>query len=176
MDEADGPFSAFVSARWPALVRTAYLLTGNRAAAEDLVQTALAKTYAAWGRIREPEAAEAYVRRTMMTTHLSWWRKHRGRESVVAEAPERDRSGSMDPLETVVARSTLWPHLVQLPKGQRAVIVLRYYEDLTEAQTAQVLGCSVGTVKSQTSRALRTLRSAMQPGVAEAARVEWGQA
>lgn len=160
----DEVFSQFVAARWPALVRSAFLLTGNRSSAEDLVQTALAKAYASWGRIRVPEAAEAYVRRSMVTTHISWWRRHRGRESLTDRPPERGDGGA--DLESVVARSSLWPHLAKLPRGQRAVIVLRYYEDLTEGQAAAMLGISVGTVKSQTSRAMHTLRSAMEQDAA----------
>jgi RNA polymerase sigma-70 factor (sigma-E family) len=176
MDEADQRFSDFVAARWPALVRTAYLLTGDRADAEDLVQASLAKTYAAWGRIRVPEAAEAYVRRTMATTHVSWWRRHRGRVLSVAQPPEPPAPDGVGPLETLLARSALWPHLGRLPRGQRAVIVLRYYEDLTEAQTADALGVSVGTVKSQTSRALAALRAALGPADTTRSTMEWRKA
>ena len=157
----DQAFSDFVAARWPALVRSAFLLTGDRAAAEDLVQTALAKTYVSWGKLRVQEAAESYVRRSMVTTHISWWRRHRGRESLTDRLPERRDHGDGD-LESVVARSSFWPHLAQLPRGQRTVIVLRYYEDLTEGQAAAMLGVSVGTVKSQASRAMQTLRAAME--------------
>jgi RNA polymerase sigma-70 factor, ECF subfamily len=157
----DELFIQFVAARWPALYRTAYMLTGERAEAEDLVQTALAKTFAARGKIRQIEAVEGYVRRTMVTTHTSRWRRHRGREVLTNEPPERLHGAATAELDGVVARTTLWPHLSQLPVGQRTVIVLRYYEDLTEAQAAQMMGCSVGTVKSQTSRALATLRNAL---------------
>ena len=159
----DEEFTAFVAARWTALLRTGYLLTGNRSTAEDLVQAALAKTYVAWPRLRDVAAAEPYVKRTMVTTYTSWWRRHRGRESSVADLPERPgvRAVPVDELEAVVTRSVLWPHLAALPRGQRAAVVLRFYEDLSEAETAAVLGCSVGTVKSQTHRALSALRTAM---------------
>ena len=169
MGEPDDRFRELVALRWPALVRTAFLLTGERAAAEDLVQTALTKTYMAWWRLRDPEAAEAYVRRTMVTTYTSWWRRY-GRERSMAEVPPAlgagragagATGGSEQELETVLARSVLWPLLAELPRGQRAVIVLRFYEDLTEVQTARHLGCSVGTVKSQTSRALSRLRTSL---------------
>ena len=160
---ADEEFSAFVAARWTALLRVGYLLTGNRSSAEDLVQAALTKTYVAWHRLRDVEAAEPYVKRTMVTTYTSWWRRHRGRESSVADVPDRAgvRTVPVDELEAVVTRSVLWPHLAALPRGQRAAVVLRFYEDLSEAETATVLGCSVGTVKSQTHRALASLRAAM---------------
>jgi RNA polymerase sigma-70 factor (sigma-E family) len=159
----DEEFTAFVASRWTALLRTGYLLTGSRAAAEDLVQTALTKTYVGWHRLRDVGAAEPYVKRTMVTTYTSWWRQHRGRESSVAALPERPgvRTIPTDELEAVVTRSVLWPHLAALPRGQRAAVVLRFYEDLSEAETAAALGCSVGTVKSQTHRALATLRAAM---------------
>ena len=160
---ADEEFSAFVAARWTALLRVGYLLTGNRSSAEDLVQAALTKTYVAWHRLRDVAAAEPYVKRTMVTTYTSWWRHHRGREASVAEVPDRAgvRAVPVDELEAVVARSVLWPHLAALPRGQRATVVLRFYEDLSEAETAAVLRCSVGTVKSQTHRALAALRAAM---------------
>jgi RNA polymerase sigma-70 factor (sigma-E family) len=169
MEEAAAAFRQLVVGRGPALMRTAFLLTGNRTSAEDLVQTALTKTYAAWGRLRDPEVAEAYVRRTMATTYVSWWRRHR-REQVTDVVPEPHRAHEVDALQTVLSRTVLWPLLVELPRGQRAVLVLRYYEDLSEAQIAQQLGCSVGTVKSQASRALARLRARMQQPPADPGR------
>ena len=148
MGEADGAFRELVVHRGPALMRTAFPLTGNRASAEDLVQTALAKTYSAWGRLRDPDAAEAYVRRTMATTYVSWWRRY-GREQVMDVLPEPDRAQLGEELQGVLSRTVLWPLLAELPRGQRAVLVLRYYEDLSEAQIARQLGCSVGTVKGR---------------------------
>lgn len=149
-------FRAYVAGRSPALLRTAYLLTGNRADAEDLLQTALAKTYLAWDRIREREALDGYVRRVMVNTQTSWWRRRRVDEHSVDVVPERglDRDTGTD----LALHDALWTALATLPKRQRATVVLRYYEDLSEAETAQVLGISVGTVKSTTSRALAKLR------------------
>ena len=159
--DVDEEFSRFVAARLGALVRTAFLLTGNAAQAEDLVQTALTRTYVHWRRIGGQPTTEAYVRRAIVNTYTSWWRRHRGRESLVRDFVEGARTDLPDDLEAVLSRSTLWPHLARLPRGQRAVLVLRYYEDLTEAQIAQTLGISPGTVKSQCSKGLANLRAAL---------------
>jgi RNA polymerase sigma-70 factor (sigma-E family) len=151
-------FREYVAARSPALLRTAYVLTGNRADAEDLLQTALAKTYLAWDRIREREAVDGYVRRVMVNTQTSWWRRRKVDERPVDAVPDvpcgRDAAADLD------LHDALWTALSALPKRQRAMVVLRYYEDLSEAETARVMGVSVGTVKSTTSRALRSLRDA----------------
>lgn len=147
-------FEAYVVGRSPSLLRTAYLLTGNRPDAEDLLQTALAKTYLAWDRIRERDALDAYVRRTLVTTQISFWRRHRP-ESPTDALPEiagRDAGADSD------LHDALWTALARLSRKQRAAVVLRYYEDLSEADTAQVLGIAIGTVKSTTSRALAALR------------------
>ena len=157
MDEqAREDFRSYVVARSPALLRTAYMLTGNRADAEDLLQTALAKTYLAWDRIREREAVDGYVRRVMVNAQTSFWRRRRVSEYATDELPEvaagRDDTADLD------LHDALWTALSALPKRQRAMVVLRYYEDLSEAETAQVMGVSVGTVKSTTSRALAKLR------------------
>ena len=149
-------FRAYVAARSPALLRTAYLLTGSRADAEDLLQTALAKTYLAWDRIREREAVDGYVRRVLVNTQTSRSRRRRVAEYPTDELPER--SSGRDAAEDLALHDALWTALAGLPKRQRAMVVLRYYEDLSEAETAQVLGVSVGTVKSTTSRALAKLR------------------
>src|SRR3954469_4888645 len=149
-------FRGYVAARSPALLRTAYLLTGNRADAEDLLQTALAKTYLAWDRIREREALDGYVRRVMVNTQTSRWRRKKVDEYTTDVVPER--RAERDATEDVVLHDALWNALATLPKRQRAMVVLRYYEDLSEAETADVLGVSVGTVKSTTSRALLKLR------------------
>ena len=157
MDEqAREAFRGYVAARSPALLRTAYLLTGNRADAEDLLQTALAKTYLAWDRIREREAVDGYVRRVMVNTQTSWWRRRKVDEYATDELPER--GSGRDATDDLALHDALWTALGTLPKRQRAMVVLRYYEDLSEAETAQVLGVSVGTVKSTTSRALAKLR------------------
>ena len=156
MDAAGRGFREYVVARSPALLRTAYLLTGSRADAEDLLQTSLAKTWLAWGRIRDRAALDGYVRRTMVNTQTSFWRRRRVDEHPTGELPEgppgRDAAADPD------LHDALWSALAGLPRRQRAAVVLRYYEDLSEAQTAEVLGVSVGTVKSTTSRALAKLR------------------
>ena len=155
-DRAREDFRSYVAARSPALLRTAYALTGNRADAEDLLQTALAKTYLSWGRIREREAVDGYVRRVMVNTQTSWWRRRRVDERPTGELPERP--SGRDATADLDLHDALWTALASLPKRQRAIVVLRYYEDLSEAETAAVMGVSVGTVKSATSRALARLR------------------
>jgi RNA polymerase sigma-70 factor (sigma-E family) len=153
-EQAREQFRAYVAARSTALLRTAYLLTGNRADAEDLLQTALAKTYLSWERIRDREALDGYVRRVMFNTQTSFWRRLRP-ETPYDQLPERgvpDRTADSD------LHDALWTALGTLPARQRAMVVLRYYEDLSETETAEVLGVSVGTVKSTTHRALAKLR------------------
>jgi len=152
-DDGADDFGAFVAARGDALWRSAWLLTGDHQLAEDLVQTALAKSWRAWSRVG-PESFEAYVRRVLFTTYISWWRRKWRGERPTADLPE-------NPTSTVDtdARNDLVAALAQLPRGQKAVVVLRYFEDLTEQQTADLLGINVGTVKSQCSRALTSLRS-----------------
>ncbi len=150
---SDAEFTEFVHGSWPALYRTAYLLLGERGEAEDLVQTALAKTYAAWPNVRDVEAAPGYARTVLVNTATSWFRKKSWRnERPTASLPET--AHEPDPS----ARPAIIVALAQLPPRQRAVIVLRYYEDLSVAQTAHALTCSEGTVKSQTSDALARLR------------------
>jgi RNA polymerase sigma-70 factor (sigma-E family) len=147
-------FRAYVVGRSAALLRTAYLLTGNRADAEDLLQTALAKTFLSWDRIRDHQALDGYVRRVMVNTQTSFWRRRRP-EITLDDLPDPgvpDRTGHSD------LHDALWTALGTLPRRQRAMVVLRYYEDLTEAETAEALGVSLGTVKSTTSRALTKLR------------------
>ena len=157
MDEqAREQFRSYVAARSPALLRTAYVLTGNRADAEDLLQTALAKTYLAWDRIREREAVDGYVRRVMVNTQTSWWRRRKVDERPTDQLP--DGAAGRDATADLDLHDALWTALAVLPKRQRAMVVLRYYEDLSEAETARVMGVSVGTVKSTTSRALTRLR------------------
>ena len=147
-----GSFDAYVEARSSALLRTAYLLTRDHALAEDLLQTALTKAWFAWSRIDgEPEP---YVRKILVNTYASWWRRRWNGEQAHADLPE---PGS--PVSTAADdRHDLWTAMGRLPRRQRAVIVLRYVEDLSEAETADVLGISVGTVKSQCSRAIAALR------------------
>jgi RNA polymerase sigma-70 factor (sigma-E family) len=152
----DGDFDAFVAARGPALWRSAWLLTGDHQRAEDLVQTALGKAWPHWQRVSETGSFEAYVRKVLFTTYVAWWRRRWNTETPTATPPEITEG---DDADAVALRGDVATALAGLSKGQRAVIVLRYFEDLTEAQTAEVLGCSRGTVKSQASRALAALRS-----------------
>jgi RNA polymerase sigma-70 factor (ECF subfamily) len=148
-------FREFVTARSAALLRTAYLLAGDWATAEDLLQTALTKTYLAWKRLGQIEAIEPYARRVLVNTATSWWRRRWHGERPTEFLPER---AAPDRLEEQLERDALWRHVKALPARQRAVLVLRFYEDMSEAQTAALLDISAGTVKSQTSRALGTLR------------------
>jgi RNA polymerase sigma-70 factor (sigma-E family) len=148
-------FRDYVTTRGPSLLRAAYLLTGNRADAEDLVQAALAKTYLAWDRIEDRGALDGYVRRAMINTHISWWRRRKLDEYPTDEIPDQpvadhaDQSQLQDSLRRAVER---------LPYRMRAAVVLRYYEDMTEAEVADALGVSLGTVKSTVSRAVAKLR------------------
>ena len=155
-DGVDAEFRQFVSARSAALLRTAYLLVGDWAHAEDVLQTALTKTYLAWRRLGEIEAVEAYARRVLVTTATSWWRRRWHGERPTAVMPDRP---TPDVIEAHIERQVLWRYVHALPARQRAVLVLRFYEDLTEVETARVLGVAVGTVKSQCARALATLRA-----------------
>jgi RNA polymerase sigma-70 factor (sigma-E family) len=152
----DEAFRGFVAARWPALVRTAYLLTGDKQLAEDLVQTALEKTVRHWPSIRRSGSAEAYVRRTMYRENISGWRRHRRLVEVpTGILPEPRAGGAGDHVEN---RVVLRAALMQLGRRQRTVLVLRYFEDQTEQQVADALGIGVGTVKSTAHRALAHLR------------------
>jgi RNA polymerase sigma-70 factor (sigma-E family) len=151
----DPEFRDYVRERSRALLRTAYLLTGNLADAEDLVQSALAKTYLAWDRIEDRGALDGYVRRAMVNTHISWWRRRRVEEFPTDEIPDQavaDHAGRSDMQET------LRRAIDRLPQRMRAAVMLRYYDDMTEAEVAEVLGVSLGTVKSTVSRAVAKLR------------------
>jgi RNA polymerase sigma-70 factor (sigma-E family) len=142
-------FESFVAARSKPLLRSALLLTHDHHLAEDLLQTSLSKAWQSWSRIHsEPEA---YVRKILFNTYAKWWRRRWNAELPIADLPE---SATTPPETTHEIRAAI----ARLPRRQRAVIVLRYYEDLTEAETARVLDCSLGTVKSQASRALAKLR------------------
>ena len=152
-------FDEFFRATWARLYRTAYAVAGDAASAEDALQAAYAKAYVSWRRVRAADHPEAYVRRIVVneilgTRRRGFWQRERPQ-------PVLEDAGSADSLETgVVDRDAMWSAVQALPVRQRAVIVLRYYEDLTEAQIAEVLGCSPGTVKSQASAALTNLRRA----------------
>ena len=152
----DEGFEQFVAARWSTYWRLAFLLTASEQAAQDLLQTTLEKAYGAWPRIARIDAPDAYVRRIMVNSLTSSrrlaWRRH---EVTMDEPPERpDESAE----RMVLDHEVMWPLVCALPQRQRAVIVLRYYEDLSEAEIAEALGCAVGTVKSTASDAMRALR------------------
>ena len=153
---ADADFREFVSSKGRALLRSAYLLTGNLADAEDLVQSALAKTYQAWDRIQDRNALDGYVRRAMVNTHISWWRRRRVDEYPTDEIPDQPAA---DTLGTSELHDTLQRAINRLPRRMRAAVVLRYFEDMTEAEVADILGVSQGTVKSTVSRAVAKLRT-----------------
>jgi len=149
----DAEFTDFVHGAWPGLYRTAYLLIGDHQLAEDLVQTSLAKTYASWGKVKEPAAAPAYARVVLANTAASWfrrrgWRNEHPTETLPDSGVEHDPS----------TRTAVVDALATLAPRQRAVVVLRYYDDLSVREVAHALGISEGTVKSQTSDALARLR------------------
>lgn len=155
--DRDADFAAYMAARQGSLLRTAYLLSGDPHVAEDLVQTALAKLYLSWDKVKDRELLDGYVRRILVNENNSLWRRAWKRREVstdtlpdrvaVSDTPDDGRSAA------------LWDFVQSLPRKQRAVVVLRYYEELTEAEVAEILGISVGTVKSQASRALAALRA-----------------
>ncbi|MFG2195675.1 SigE family RNA polymerase sigma factor [Streptomyces sp. NPDC048639] len=159
-------FSSYVRARGPVLMRTARSLTANPCDAEDLLQTALTKTYLAWERIEDHRALDGYVRRALVNTRTSQWRKRKVDEFACDELPEPHVAPAPDPAEQQLLHDAMWRAISRLPDRQRAMVVLRYYEDLSEAQTAEVLGVSVGTVKSAVSRALSKLRDDPELGCA----------
>jgi RNA polymerase sigma-70 factor, ECF subfamily len=165
-DSVETEFRQFVAARSAALLRTAYLLVGDWSHAEDVLQTSLTKTYLAWRRLGEIEAVEGYARRVLVTTATSWWRRRWHGERPTAVMPERPMP---DEADEHIERHAMWRQVHALPARQRAVLVLRFYEDLTEAETARVLGVTVGTVKSQCARALATLRARLAEDGVEAA-------
>jgi RNA polymerase sigma-70 factor (sigma-E family) len=155
MTDRDADFTAYLEARQGRLLRTAYLLTGDQHRAEDLLQASLAKLYMAWDKVRDRGSVDAYARRILVNEHNSLWRRPWRRREVAHDVlPDTPLHDTYD--EGVGA--AVWAVVQTLPRRARAVVVLRYYEQLTEAETAEVLGISVGTVKSQTNRALVALR------------------
>ena len=151
-------FSEFVEARSSSLFRTAYLMVGDHQLAQDLLQEALVKTLIAWPRLRDRANVDAYTRRILVTTSISWRRRRSFHERPTDTLPERVDA---DPVDAVVIHGAVIAALLTVPPRQRAAIVLRYYQDLTEAQTAEVMGCSVGAVKSQVAAGLKRLREAL---------------
>ncbi len=165
MEEPDG-FREFVEGRSRDLLRFAWMLSGDWHTAEDLVQTALVKTWPHWHRLVRRDRPELYVRKVMLTTYLSWRKRRSASEVPVAEIYESAAAHSGDS----EMRHVLVDALRGLSPRQRAVVVLRYFDDLTEAETAAALGCSVGTVKTHASRALAHLRGV--PGLATVLEME----
>lgn len=161
LDEYDD----FVRSRTPALLRSAYLLTGDQHLAEDLVQAALARTHRSWRRLYATGNAEAYTRRVMYHLQVAWWRRSRVAEVLPGTVSDRPAEGSHFE-DRAAVRETLRRALMRLTTSQRAVLVARFFEDRTAAETADLLGVSVGTVKSQTSRAVARLR-VVAPELAE---------
>jgi RNA polymerase sigma-70 factor (sigma-E family) len=151
----DPEFRDYVRSRSRALLRTAYLLTGNMADAEDLLQSALAKTYLAWDRIEDRGALDGYVRRALVNTHISWWRRRRLEEYPTDEIPDQ---AVVDHSVNSELQESLRRAIDRLPQRMRAAVMLRYYDDMSEAEVAGVLGVSLGTVKSTVSRAVAKLR------------------
>ncbi|MEO3798113.1 SigE family RNA polymerase sigma factor [Nonomuraea sp. B10E15] len=153
--DRNASFQAFADAHQHRLMRLAYLLTGDAHLAEDLLQSVLVRMYGRWPRLRHVDRPEAYARRTMVNQHISWRRRRATGEVSIANPPER----AHDPEDSTVLRVVLRQALMRLTPKQRVVLVLRFYEDRTERDVAGLLGCSVGTVKSQTHHALARLRA-----------------
>lgn len=168
MGNDEQEFRDFAAARSRALLRTAYLLTGDHQHAEDLLQTTLTKVYLGWGRIRDSAAVESYARKTLITTYTSWWRRRSWHERPVDGFPEAHLA---DPAADLVERDRMWRALQALPRQQRAVVVLRFYDDLSVLETARLLGVDPGTVKSHTSRALAALRVRLDTSAPNGARI-----
>lgn len=160
---------AFVVARRPALYRSAYLLVGNAADAEDLVQSTLVRVMTSWDRIRRRDAPEVFARRVMINLAASRWRRRKSYDAIM----QRTEPAGDEPDLAVAAaeRDAMWQAIQALPVRMRAVVVLRYYEDLSEVEIADVLGCSTGTVKSQSSKALTRLRTHLRPATTADTRV-----
>lgn len=165
-DDGEDGFTLFVATRWSALVRTAYLLTGDFHEAEDLVQSTLAKVYPHWRRMRR-ETADAYLRAALVNNNRSRYRRRRVAQLLTPYVPDRPSSTPGPGEGTGVDGDLLAAALAALPERQRAVVVLRYWEDLSVEEVAGMLGCSVGTVRSQASRALAKLRA--HPALSEEA-------
>lgn len=164
MADSDERFTAYVRDRGKQHLRIAVLLTGDWHAAEDLVQASLVKLYRAWPKLRLDGDPDAYLRRVMVNTHRSWWRARWRREMPTGEVPE---TVIADFADGQALAAQVRQALQALPGRQRAVVVLRYCADLPEAEVADLLGCSVGTVKTHTHRGLRALRENLEEDIHE---------
>ena len=159
-------FDAFVQARGRALLRFAYVLSGDAHLAEDLVQEVLARMHRRWDKVTAMHHAEAYVRTAIVRQFLSWRRRRSAREAILAEVPEP--AGLDEPQQQILARDQMWQLLTGLPRAQRAVLVLRFYCDLPDDEIAALLGCGESTVRSQASRALARMRKLLgEEGVSD---------
>ena len=152
----DVGFAAFVREHTPSLLRTAYLLTGNSVAAEELVQDTLVRLYPKWERVEGADLPLAYVRRALANGYVNQARRASRREFAYADVPER--IDDYDPVTQLADRDQIWGGLRRLPDRQRAALVMRFFDDLSDDDTAAALGCRVGTVRSLISRGLATLR------------------
>jgi RNA polymerase sigma-70 factor (sigma-E family) len=159
-DAATDDFAAWVAARGPGLLRLAYVLTGNRAEAEDIVQDALSRALPRWSGIVAVEHPDAYVRRMVVNAHTSWWRRFRRRESPVAE-PFGEDIPAADAGPDLGEQERLWQACRSLPEAQRTAIVLRFYEQLEYAEIADLTGVREGSVRSRVSRGLAALRATL---------------
>lgn len=156
---AEAPtFEEYAEVGWPALYRYAYLLTGRHADAEDIAQQTLLKAYQSWTKVSRADSPAAYLRRMLTNTYLSSRRRKSHQLELLTDDPPEPRGA---PAGGPEERMVLWPHVQALPPRQRAVVVLRYYEDLAEQEIADTLGCSRGTVKSTAHHALKSLRAAI---------------
>ena len=153
---ADGGFEAYVAARGSALVRFAVVLTGDDHRAEDLVQDVLAKAYLKWDRVLRADTPDIYVRRMIINAAHSWWRRPMNRELPIQLTADRPGRGDLD--TRVAERDSMWREISALPSRQRAVLALRYYEDLDDETIARILNCAAATVRTHAMRALHTLR------------------
>lgn len=167
-DQTADDFEAYVAARGTALLRLAYILTGNRSDAQDVVQEALSRAIPRWERIQRADDPDAYVRRMVVNAHISWWRKFKRRESPVDEVfVPGVQAGADDVVETRAGDEQLWAACRGLPKDQRAAVVLRYYEQLSYAEIAAMTGVAEATARSRVHRGLATLRTTMGAGTGE---------
>ncbi|SDH11112.1 SigE family RNA polymerase sigma factor [Nonomuraea jiangxiensis] len=159
----DGDFADFVRSRGDHHLKTAVLLTGDWHAAEDLVQSSLGKLYRVWPRLDTTHEPDAYLRRILVNTYRSWWRARWRREIPRAELPQAPGPGDLE--EAGVVAEDVRNALAKLPTRQRTALVLRFFADLPEAEVADLMGCSAGTVKTHTHRGLQAMRRLIPPDV-----------
>ncbi|MGK5737554.1 SigE family RNA polymerase sigma factor [Micromonospora sp. URMC 103] len=152
-------YEEFVDARLAAMLRYAVMLTGDPHQAEDLVQETMVRVQLHWRRVARADSPERYVRRMLTNQYIDWRRGSWMRRVLLRAEPDETVPAPTDHAQSAVDRDQVWSWLARLPRRQRATLVLRYYEDLPDAEIAEILGCAVGTVRSSISRALATLRT-----------------